>query len=99
MYTWMPLSSRADLAQLPKHISGEYAPGRMSRKGWRTGCRMETNAAISSRRPSIWRDELPKDPQNRVRGRMANYAERRVTMQSNSSFAAAVYAAARETPI
>ena len=27
------------------------------------------------------------------------YAERRFTMQSNSSFAAAVYVAARETPI
>jgi hypothetical protein len=32
MYTWMPLSSRADLAQLPKHISGEYAPEHVAKR-------------------------------------------------------------------
>ena len=26
MYTWMPLTSRADLAGLSKHISAEYSP-------------------------------------------------------------------------
>lgn len=32
MYTWMPLSSRADLAQLAKHISGEYAPENVAKR-------------------------------------------------------------------
>jgi hypothetical protein len=32
MYTWIPLSSRADLVQLAKHISGEYAPENVAKR-------------------------------------------------------------------
>jgi hypothetical protein len=32
MYTWIPLSSSADLAQLSKHISAEYAPDRIAQR-------------------------------------------------------------------
>jgi hypothetical protein len=32
MYTWIPLRSGADLAQLAKHISPEYAPERIAKK-------------------------------------------------------------------
>lgn len=32
MYTWMPLSSGADLAQLANHISPEYAPDQVAKK-------------------------------------------------------------------
>ena len=32
MYTWMPLSSRADLAHLAKHISREYAPNQVAKR-------------------------------------------------------------------
>lgn len=31
MYTWIPLSSGADLAQLEKHISSEYGPARVAK--------------------------------------------------------------------
>src|SRR5437773_11524568 len=32
MYTWMPLSSVADLAQLASHISPEYAPDHVAKR-------------------------------------------------------------------
>lgn len=32
MYTWLPLKSNADLAQLEKHISPEYGPARVAKK-------------------------------------------------------------------
>ena len=32
MYTWMPLSSAADLAQLDQHIDPEYAPKSVAKK-------------------------------------------------------------------